>query len=125
MNHRMIYRMLLAAVVFVLFAASLGLAHTVTIGKGARLGNGPEVQPGTYRLEVIKNQSTTEAAFYKGRDLVVRVPITLVAESDESPQTEVHYEVLDSGRVINQIRLEGAKERLVFREPTPTPVTAE
>src|SRR5208337_2847718 len=63
MNHRMIYRMLLAAVVFVLFAASLGLAHTVTIGKGARLGNGPEVQPGTYRLEVIKNQSTTEAAF--------------------------------------------------------------
>jgi len=124
MDHKMMYRTL-AVVAFVLVAASVTLAHEVVISNRARLGNGPELQPGTYRLEVIKNQGVAEAAFYKGRDLVVRVPITIATESDKSPQTEVHSEVLESGRVINQIRLAGQKERLVFREPVPTPVTAE
>ena len=124
MEHRMIWRTFVA-IVFVILAASLTLAHEVTITNRARLGNGPELQPGTYRLEVIKIQGTSEAAFYKGRDLVVRVPITIAAEPDKSRQTEVHCQVLDSGRVINQIRLEGSKERLIFTELAPTPVTAE
>jgi len=124
MDRKMMYRTL-AGVVFVLVAASLTLAHEVIIGNRARLGNGPELQPGTYRLEVIKNQGTSEAAFYKGGDLVVRVPITIAAESEKSRHTEVHSEVLESGRVINQIRLAGSKERLVFSELAPAPVTAE
>jgi hypothetical protein len=121
MEHRMMYRTL-AIVVFVLIAASLALAHEVNIVYQAKLGNGPELQPGTYRLDVVKNQDTSEALFYKGRELVIRVPITIAAESDKFRQTEVHYELLDSGRVINQIRIQGWKERLVFREPAQTPV---
>jgi len=124
MEHRMMYRTS-AAVVFVLVAASLTLAHEVKIGYQARLGNGPELQPGTYRLEVVKNQDTSEAVFYKGKELVIRVPITIAAESDKCRRTEVHYELLDSGHVINQIRIEGWKERLVFREPAQTPNKAE
>jgi hypothetical protein len=124
MEHRMMYRTL-AVVVFVLAAVGLALAHEVKISYRARLGNGPELQPGTYRLEVVKNQDTSEAAFYKGKDLVIRVPITIAADSVKSEQTEVHYELLDSGRVINQIRLGGWKDRLVFREPAQTPAMVE
>jgi hypothetical protein len=124
MEYRMIYRML-SVVVFVLVSASSTMAHEVTIGERARLGNGPELQPGTYRLELVKNQDTSEAVFYKGENLVARAPITVVKESDKSRQTEVHSVLLDSGRVINQIRVAGWKERLVFRERTQTPVMAE
>ncbi len=124
MEHKVIYHTL-AAVVFVLVSASLTLAHEVNIDYRARLGNGPELQPGTYRLEVVKNQDTSEAVFYKGRDLVIRVPITIAAESDKCRQTEVHYELLDSGRVINQIRVAGWKEKLVFRERAQAPAVAE
>ncbi|HEV2350601.1 MAG TPA: hypothetical protein VG028_12225 [Terriglobia bacterium] len=121
MKHRMIYRSLIAFA-FALLSASLTLAHEVTIGERARLGNGPELQPGTYRLELVKNQQTAEAVFYKGGDLVARVPITIVKESDKSRQTEVHSQLLEGERVISQIRVAGWRERLVFGEPAQTPV---
>lgn len=116
MNRRTISR-LLTTVVFALAAAGFSWAHEVTITYQSKLGNGPELQPGTYRVELIKNQETSEAAFYDGDQLVAQVPITIVVESEKSPQTEVHYETLDSGRVISQIRVAGWKERLVFRTP--------
>jgi hypothetical protein len=124
MENRMMYRML-AAVVFMLVAASFTFAHEVKIGERARLGDGPELKPGTYRLELVKNQDTSEAVFYKDEDLVARVPITVVKESDKSRQTEVHSELLDGGRVINEIRVAGWRERLLFREPGQTPATVE
>jgi hypothetical protein len=124
MNYRMMYRGLVTFII-VLVAAGLALAHEVTISYQAKLGNGPALQPGTYRLEVVKNQGASEAAFYQGKELVIRVPVTLVVESKKTPQTEVHYETLESGRVINQIRVEGWRERLVFGERPPTPVTPE
>ena len=124
MEHRIMYRFLMA-VVFVLVSAGITLAHEVKIDHRAKLGNGPELQPGTYRLELMKTQDTSEAAFYQGGDLVTRVPITISVEPNKSRQTEVHYELLDGGHVINQIRVEGWKERLVFSERAQTPVVAE
>jgi len=124
MSSRMTFR-LLATVVFVFVAAGLTLAREVTMTYQAKLGEGPELQPGTYRVELIKNQETSEVAFYQEDDLVAQVPVTIVTESEKSNRTEVHYETLDGGRVINQIRVAGWKERLVFREPTPTPVTTD
>jgi len=124
MSSRMTFR-LLATVVFVFVAAGLTLAREVTMTYQAKLGEGPELQPGTYQVELIKNQETSEVAFYQEDDLVAQVPVTIVTESEKSNRTEVHYETLDGGRVINQIRVAGWKERLVFREPTPTPVTTD
>jgi len=124
MDNRKMYRVL-STVVFVLVFAGITLAHEVTITEPAKLGNGPEIQPGTYRVEVVKNQDTSEAVFYKGRDLVVRVPVTLAEESTKSRQTEVHFDILDSGRLITQIRVAGWKERLVFKEPAKGAVVAE
>jgi len=114
MNRKTISRAL-ATVVFALAAASLSWAHEVNIMYQAKLGNGPELQPGTYRLEIVKSPELSEAAFYRDGELIAQVPITIVAESEKSSHTEVHYESLDTGRVINQIRVVGWKDRLVFR----------
>ena len=122
MNDKTIHQVLLTTI-FVLAAAGFTLAHEVVISDKAKLGNGPELQPGTYQIELIKNQDTSEAAFYKAGDLVIRVPVMIVAESEKSRQTEVHYETLDQGRVINQIRVAGWKETLVFRAQPKTSAT--
>lgn len=122
MESRAIHRLLLT-VVFVCVPAALSLAHDVSINDRARLGNGPELQSGTYRLELVKNQNGSECLFYKGGDMVVRVPTTVVMESKKSPQTSVHAEVRDSGRVITQIRIAGWRETLLFEPPAQRPVT--
>jgi len=124
MNYRMMRRAAMTAIL-VLTGAGLALAHEVKISYEAKLGNGPGLQPGTYRVEVVKGQDSTEAAFYQGKDLVAQVPVKIVAESEKTRQTEVHYETLDNGRVINQIRVAGWKERLVFREAPQISKTSE
>jgi hypothetical protein len=124
MKHKMLYPCL-ASFLFVLVSAGIAIAHDVKIDLGAKLGNGPEMQPGTYRVELLKNQNAPEAVFYKGRSEVARVPITIAMESEKSRHTEVHYELLDDGRVINQIKIAGWKERLVFRERGPAPTVTE
>lgn len=124
MKLRMLYHSLLAFAL-VLVAASLTLAHDVTISERAKLGNGPELNAGTYRLKLVKNQDTSEAVFYKGGDQVARVPITIVNESDKSRHTEVHSQLLDGERVINEIRVAGWKETLVFSKSVQQPAVAE
>ncbi|HEV2425122.1 MAG TPA: hypothetical protein VGZ29_09880 [Terriglobia bacterium] len=122
MKRRAIVRVV-GLVAFLLAGAGIGLAHEVFITYQAKLGNGPELQAGTYRVEIVKNQDLSEVAFYQGKELIAQVPITIVMESQKSRHTEVHFESLDNGRVINQIRVAGWKETLVFREPAPAPVT--
>jgi len=124
MSYKLLYRVL-ATAVFVLVTAGLSLAHDVKINYQTKLGNGPELQPGTYRLELVKNSDATEAAFYQGKVLVASVPVTVEMQSQKSPHTAVHYETLDSGRVINKIRVTGWRESLIFRERTATPATME
>ena len=68
MNDKTIHQALLTTI-FVLAAAGFTLAHEVVISDQAKLGNGPELQPGSYQIELIKNQDTSEVAFYKAGDL--------------------------------------------------------
>ena len=103
-----------AAFMLLLFAASTSLAHEVNIGGAARLGNGSSIEAGTYRIEVIKNQDSSDAVFYHDNEEVARAPVTLVNETSKARQTEVWSELRDDGRVITQIRLHGSKEALVF-----------
>ncbi|MFZ0960585.1 MAG: hypothetical protein WAO35_06735 [Terriglobia bacterium] len=98
---------------------SIAAAHEVTIGQRAKIGYGPELQPGTYRVEVVKNEDSAEVSFFNGGDLVVTVPATLKKESVKCNNTEVHSEEVDGGRVITKIWLQGWKESLVFMQDTP------
>ena len=68
------------AFMLLLFAANTSFAHEVRIAGAARLGNGANIEGGTYRIEVIKNQDSSDAVFYHYGDEVARVPVTLVSE---------------------------------------------
>lgn len=124
MNSRNIYRLLFAGVL-VLVSTGIALAHDVRLFDPAKLANGPELQPGTYRVEVVKGQDASEALFYKGKDLVVRVPVKLVQESAKSPHTAIHLDTIDGARVITQIRVAGWKESLVFERTAQEPVATQ
>jgi len=113
MSRRMGYQILTTLICTLAFV-SIAAAHEVSITYRANVGNGLALEPGTYRVEVVKNQDSSEVLFYKGGDLWLRAPVTLVEETDKAPQTEIHYEEMNDAKVINQIRLRGSKESLVF-----------
>ena len=110
---------ILATLICMLVVVSIAAAHEVSIGQRVRIGNGPELQPGTYRVEVVKNLASAEVSFFQGGDLVVTVPATLSKEATKCNNTEVHSEEVDGGQVITKIWLQGSKESLVFTRDTP------
>jgi hypothetical protein len=118
MSKKMGYR-ILSALAFTLVLACLASSHEVTISDLARLGKGPVLEPGTYRVEVVKNQDSAEVRFFQGEDLVVTAPATLTKEAVKCNNTEIHSEEVDGGRVITKIWLQGWKESLVFKQDTP------
>jgi hypothetical protein len=122
MFKRMGYRLLAVAICMLVFVP-IAAAHEVHITGPAKVGNNPELQPGTYRVEVVKNQDSSEVLFYKEGDLWLRAPVTLVPETNKAQYTEVHYAELNDGKVITRIRLQGSKESLVFNQAPST--TAE
>jgi hypothetical protein len=111
-----------AAFMVLFFAVGTLVAHEVTISATAALGTGPAIEAGTYRVEVVKNEDSSHAVFYRGHDEVARAQVALVIEPSKSTQTEVYSQVVDGGRVITQIRLQGSKEKVVF-EQTPEEAT--
>jgi hypothetical protein len=118
MSKKIGYR-ILSTMVFTLAIVSIAVAHEVIITKGAKIGNGPELQPGTYQVEIVKNQDSAEVSFFKGGDLVVKVPAKLTQENTKVHHTEVHYEEANGAQMITLIRLKGSKEGLVFKPDTP------
>jgi hypothetical protein len=113
MSRKMRYGILTTLICMVAFV-SIAAAHEVSIPHRANVGNGPALEPGTYRVEVVKSQDSSEVLFYKGGDLWLRAPVILVEETDKAQRTEIYYEQLNDAKVINQIRLRGLKESLVF-----------
>jgi hypothetical protein len=124
MRHKPMYCGIIAFL-FLLFAAGSSSAHEITISESSKLGKGPTIEAGTYRIELIKNQDASHAVFYAGKDEVARAPVTLVAEPSKSRQTEVHSEEVDGSRTITQIRLQGSKEKLVFERAGEEPGESE
>jgi hypothetical protein len=56
----------IAAAVCMFVFVSIAAAHEVRISDPAKVGPSSELQPGTYRVEVVKNQDSSEVHFYKG-----------------------------------------------------------
>ena len=83
------------------------------------MGNGPELQAGTYRVEVVKNQDSAEVHFYQEGELVATAPAVLAKEAAKCNFTEVHSEKVDGEQVITKIWLQGSKESLVFKADIP------
>jgi hypothetical protein len=100
----------------ILFLATVAMAKEISIHYPAKLGNGPELQPGTYKIELVKNQNSPEVLFYKGRELVARTPAKVEEQPSKADQTQVFYDMKDKDRVITELRISGWKERLVFTD---------
>jgi hypothetical protein len=115
---RMAYRTLFTLACALVFV-SLAAAHELSFAQRMRIGNGPELQPGTYRVEVVKKSDSVEVTFSQGDDLMLTVPATLTQEASKCKSTEIYTETVDGGRVITKIRFQGSKESLVFTQDTP------
>jgi ABC-type Fe3+/spermidine/putrescine transport system ATPase subunit len=98
---------------------SIATAHEITIAQRAKVGNDQELDQGTYRVEVEKNENSAEVLFFRGEDLVAAAHATLTKEEVKSTHTEVHSQQADGERVITKIWLQGWKESLVFKQDTP------
>ena len=108
--HRVLFT-LASTLIFV----SAATAHSITLGQRAKIGDGPELQPGKYKVEVAKKQDSTQVSFIKGGDPIATVPAKLTVESTKCRNTEIHSEHVDGQQVITKIRLAGSNESLVFR----------
>ena len=118
MCKKMGYRILSTLVCALVFVA-IAAAHEVRIPERAKVGNGPELQAGTYHVEVVKNQDSAEVRFFQDGDLVATASATLTKEGRKCESTEVHSEKVEGGWVVTKIWLEGWKESLVFKPDTP------
>jgi hypothetical protein len=118
MSKGMGYRIIFTLVCMFVFV-SIATAHEVSILHRAKVGNGPELQQGTYRVEVVKNENSSQVRFYRGKSLVLEVPAKLVKTTTKQDPTHIHYDQTDGGYVITEIGLQGRQESLVFNEATP------
>ena len=118
MAKRILFRILSTLICTLVFVA-IAAAHEIDFAQQVKIGNGPALQPGTYRVEVVKKQNSTEVTFSQGNDFEVTVPATLTQEATKCKNTEVHSEATDGGRVIYKIWLHGWRESLVFERDTP------
>ena len=118
MSKRTRYR-ILSTLVCTLVFVSIAAAHEINIGQLAKIADGQVLEPGTYRVEVEKNQNSAEVLFYQGDELVVTAQATLTKEAMKCNATEIHSDAVDGERVITKIWLQGWKDSLVFKQDTP------
>ena len=86
---------------------------TVNFDHAARLGNGPTINAGEYRVTVMNQSSNPEVDFYQGGKQVAEVPVTLVSVPKKNSETEVIYDQSDSS-VVTEIDLNGWNQKIVF-----------
>jgi hypothetical protein len=85
----------------------------------SKIASGPELQPGTYKVELDSKATSPEILFYQNSKLVAQAPAKLVDEGKKSDQTEVFYSTVGSEHVITQIDLQGWTQEVMF-EPSRT-----
>jgi hypothetical protein len=86
----------------------------IEIQQGARLGNGPDLQPGSYKLTLVNNSNSPEAAFYRKGKLVAQVPVQLVDGEKKSNETEIYSDT--DTHTITEMHPKGWNQKLVFIE---------
>lgn len=112
---------ILATLVCAIAIVSIASAHELSLKSRGKIANGPELQPGTYQIKVVKNQDSAEVRFFKKGDMVAKATAKISPENTKAYATEVNYEEADGGQVITLIRLQGSKESLVFKSDAPKP----
>jgi|GEM_PF-1343777 len=118
---------LLAAAVALLLAAPIASAKlfnsshsdhksaNVDFLYAARLGNGPEIQPGTYRITIMDDSTSPKVGFYQNGKLVAETSVKLVTEPKRIQQTEIFYNGQNKkNEVVTQLEVSGWTQKVVF-----------
>jgi hypothetical protein len=112
---------MLASALFLLAGAAL--AHnsdhlrtsSVDILYPSQIANGPELQPGTYKVELASTGTPSKVMFYRYGKLVAEVPAKLVSEPTKNAQSEIYYNQAGNEHFITQIDVRGWNNKLLFR----------
>ncbi len=114
----------LAAAALLLLVASLASAKFPSLGKSTvksvdleitratRVGSGPELQPGSYKVSLVNSPGSPEVAFYRNGKLIAQAPVKLVDEVKKNQQTEIESNTETHELV--QMRLKGWNQTFVF-----------
>jgi hypothetical protein len=86
----------------------------ITVIYPSKIANGPELKPGTYKVEVNDHTSSPQVAFYQDGKLVAQVPAKLVDQGKKLDTTQVYYDTVGNDRVITQIDLQGWTQKVMF-----------
>jgi len=113
----------LAAMITLLVVADLafGKAKEITISDPAKLASGPELKPGSYKVDLVKTEEAAEVVFYRGDELVAKSAAKLVEEPRKAAYTQIVYDTQETPKVIKEMVLRGSKERIIFERPTEMP----
>jgi hypothetical protein len=89
-------------------SGNVNLIHT------SRIGNGPELKAGTYKVELAKNASSPEVMFYQNGKLTGKARPHLVSEAKKIDQTEIQYNTAGNQHVVTEIDVRGWRQELKF-----------
>lgn len=109
----------------ILFSVSVGFARSsgsaraphktihLDVPQAARLGNGPELNAGSYRVTITESASP-KVEFYQQGKLIVETPAKLVAENRKSSQTDISYDQEGKTQVITEMDISGWNQKVIF-----------
>ena len=108
---------ILPVVLAVLTAASMAFARTsnIDISEAYKLGNGPTIKAGWYKVKVLDSQTKPEAVFYKNGKEVAEVPVQLINTPKKYAQTEVLSNTEGSQHVMTELRFRGWREKVLLK----------
>ena len=90
-------------------------SSTVHFDRPTRLGSGPTINAGSYRIVLMNQSSDTEVAFYQGGKQVAEVPAKLVSLPKKNSETDVIYDQSQKdSSVVTEIDLDGWNQKIVF-----------
>jgi hypothetical protein len=113
----------LALAVILLFTAGLALSKTniksvgVTLTAVTVMPDGTQLQPGTYRMELLSDSSSAQVAFYKNDKLVCKCPVKLESAMEKVPANRMLFEVGNGTHVLRTLEIPGWSQMLVFGGP--------
>lgn len=97
------------------FSHSDHKSATVDFLYAAKLGNGPEIQPGNYKMTLMDDSNTPKVGFYQNGKLVAETSAKLVSEPEKSQQTEIFYNHQGKkDETVTQVQISGWTQKLVF-----------
>ncbi|HEV2233267.1 MAG TPA: hypothetical protein VGV68_07670 [Terriglobia bacterium] len=87
----------------------------VDLSGNTKLGNGPELKPGNYRVELLTTSPTPEVSFYRDNKLVAQTPVKLVSESKKNNETAIYTKPGENNsQIITEIELNGTNQKIVI-----------